>query len=445
MTESTDAVKIADQALRIAKLVAPSADVQVNVHESSEGNIRFALGVVQSCGEESELGVNIRMAFGKRSASASSNQSDEESLRSLAERVASMAKSSPEDPEIMPLLGPQKYAQAPIAFDPAITTVTSASRTGVPAAANHIFSESGLVGAGFFEYAASEYSVANSSGLRASSRETSLGLQMTARTPDGAGSGSARGESHLVSGIDAVACAKVAAKKAKQSAHPKTLEPGHYTVVLEPPAVAELLGFLFNSLDARSIDEGRSALSRHGGASPLGELIASPIVTLRSNPADPDMPCAPFDGEGLPREPIVWIENGALKSLSYSRYWAAKQGKKPTSMGGWHLTGGVAESSDELVKGVKRGLLVTRFWYTRHLDPQKGLITGLTRDGVLLIENGEIVGPVNNFRFNESPFNMLKNCDAMTRKTTRVSSFFLTCVPAIRTNRFKMASISVAI
>ena len=435
---------IAERAIDAMKREAPEGDALAGVWSGRSSNVRFALGIVQSCGDVSQEGVRMRIVLGKRHADVTSNQTGDASLRALARRVVAMAKLAPEDPESVPLLGPQKYGTVADGFDPALSDVSDESRASTARVAMATTKAAGLKEAGFFENSGQTYVVWSSLGLRASSRGTYGEMTLTARTPDATGSGWALSASHRAAEIDASTAARVACDKAIRSAHARALEPGKYTVVLEPAAVGELLGFLGQALDARSIDEGRSALTKPGGGSRLGERIASELVTLRSDPANPELPVAAFDdGDGLPRKPITWLDRGTLAALSYDRYWAAKQGKEPTAWGAWHLQGGSAGSIDDLVAGVKRGLLVTRFWYTRWLDPQLALITGLTRDGVFLVENGKVVTPVNNFRWNESPITMLANCDALTKETWRTDRN--TRVPALRTHEFNMASLSEAV
>jgi predicted Zn-dependent protease len=444
MLDPKDLEAVARRAIDAAKKIAPSAEVRASAWSGSTANIRFALGTVQSCGDVSQDTVNLRVALGKRHAAAYGNQTHDAALAELAQRAVAMAKLAPEDPESMPLLGPQSYGAAVDAYDPSLADVSDEARAATAATAMQVTRKAGLREAGYFETSSGSVVVTDSAGLRAFTRATYGELTMTARTPDATGSGWALAASHRAQEIDAGLVVRAACDKAQRSAHARPLSPGKYTVVLEPAAVGDLLGFLGSPLDARAVDEGRSALTRKGGGSPLGERIASDLVTLRSDPSDPELPVAPFDeDDGLPRKAIDWIENGKLNALSYSRYWAAKQGKQPTSLGGWHLLGGKAGSIEELVAGVKRGLLVTRFWYTRTLDEQLALVTGLTRDGVFLIENGKITTPVNNFRWNESPLTMLKNCDALTRETWRVDHN--TRVPALRTHEFNMASLSDAV
>jgi predicted Zn-dependent protease len=354
-----------------------------------------------------------------------------------------MARVAPEDPEHMPLVPMQSYATVPDAYDRAIAETSSESRAGTAGAAMAVAREAGLSSAGFLELHGGNVCLANSAGLRAAHRGTFGSFSMTARTKDATGSGWALRASHEARGLDAGAVARAAVDKATRSANAKPLAPGKYTVVLEPAAVGDLLDFLIGPLSARSVDEGRSALTKPGGGTRLGEAVASPIVMLRSDPGDPDIPVAPFDDEGEARKPVTWLDRGVLKALNYSRYWAHKRGMEPTPFGNMHLYGGEASSIDELVGGVKRGLLVTHFWYIRVLDPHEASVTGLTRDGLFLIEDGKVTSPVNNFRFNESLLALLKNCDAMTKETWRISRSQR--VPAMRANDFNMASVSEAI
>ena len=431
----------AQRAIDAVKRESPQSEVLAGLSASRSSNIRFALGIVQSCRDVSEDSVRVRVVLGRRHAEVTSNQTDDASLAALAKRAVEMAKLAPEDPESMPLLGPQTYGAVADGFDPALAEVSDESRASIARVAMATTKQAGLREAGYFQNDGDTAVLLNTAALRASARGTYGHMTLTARTQDATGSGWGMTASHRGSEIDAASAARVACEKAARSAHARPLPPGRYTVVLEPAAVGDLLSFL--DLDARSIDEGRSALTKPGGGSRLGERIASEIVTLRSDPADPELPVAPFDGDGLAVKPITWLDRGTLSALAYDRYWAQKQGKEPSPSGGWHLQGGSAASIDELVAGVKRGLLVTRFWYTRWLDQQLALVTGLTRDGVFLIEDGKVTTPVNNFRWNESPITMLANCDALTKQTWRVERNVR--VPALRANEFNMASLSEAV
>lgn len=443
MIDRSELEAIAARLVDDAKAAASGAEVSVRVGTGRAANVRFGANEVESCGDVSDEQVSVEVALGKRHARASGNQIDAKATRELVARAVAMARVAPEDPEHMPVLPPQSYVAVPDSFDRGMADMSSEARAMTAQVALAAARQAGLNSAGFLETSAGEVVVANSAGLRASHRDTFGSFSMTARTRDATGSGWAIRASHEARAIDAAAVVRAAADKALRSANARPLDPGKYTVVLEPAAVADLLEFFSWPLSARAVDEGRSALTKPGGGSRLGEAIASPIVTLRSDPADGDIPAAPFDDEGAPRQAVSWIDRGVLSALHYGRYWAAKQGKAPTPFGNMHLSGGEARSIDDLASGVKRGLLVTHFFYIRVLDPHEASVTGLTRDGLFLIEDGKVTTPVNNFRFNHSLLALLKNCDAMTRETWRVTSGLR--VPAIRTTEFNMASVSEAV
>ncbi len=443
MIDRKELEAIAARVMDDAKKAAPTAEVSVAIWSGRGANVRFGANEVESCGDVSDTDLAVTVALGKRHASANSNQLDEKATRELVARAVAMAKVAPEDPEQMPLLPPQSYLAVPDSFDEAMGEMSSESRAATAHVAIATVRQAGLNGAGFLRTGAGEFLLRNSAGLTASYRDTFGSFSMTARTKDATGSGWAMGASNQARAIDAAAVARAAADKAVRSASPRPLDPGKYTVVLEPAAVADLFEFFGQTLSARDADEGRSALTKPGGGTRLGETIASPIVTLRSDPTDPEIPCCPFDFDGLPCKAISWIDRGVLTALDYERYWAAKQGKAPTAHGNMHLTGGEAKSMEELIAGVKRGLLVTHLFYVQDLDPQEASMTGLTRDGLFLIEDGKVTVPVNNFRFNVSLLSVLKNCDAMTKETWRIQRGLR--VPAMRTNEFNMTSVSEAV
>lgn len=418
------------------------AEVKVDVWRNAAGNVRFARNEPTTSGESDEISVAISVALGQRQASTSINQTDEKSISQVAARALAMAKLSPEDPERMPLLGKQTYATAPSAHDDALAAMGPTERAAIAGRAARRGDEAKIQIAGFFERSIREHAIQNSAGLAASHRETSASYTVTARTADGKGSGWGGREAHRAQDIEDELLASTAIDKALRSAGAKPLPPGKYTVILEPQAVYEMLAFLVGAMNQRSADEGRSFF-----AGKVGQKLFADFVTLRSDPRDPLTPSATFDREGVPLEAQPWITGGRVDKLYVSRFWAKKKNVEPTgSHVVGHLSGGRAESIDELVKTTKKGLLVTRFWYNRMLEPQSVMITGLTRDGVFLVENGRITAPVANFRYNESPVNVLKNVDAMTRATTRViAEGGNWLVPALRTNDFTMASSSAAV
>lgn len=425
-----------------AKKLEPGAEIRASLSSGRAANTRFARGGITSTGDVAETTLTIALAFGKRHAHTVTNQLDPRSVAEAIGRVRAMAKLAPEDPEYMPPLGPQKYLNVPGAYDPALDTLDAAARADAAKASLTAAKGAGVNIAGFIEHRTDTLALASSAGLAAYYLATTTDFTATARTPDGTGSGWGGAWGNRWREIDTGAVAKVAIDKAVRSQKARALAPGRYTVVLEPAAVEGLLWFLTQSLDARRADEGRSYLAKAGGGTKVGERMFGEHVTLRSDPTLTETPGAPFDGEGLPMRPITWIDRGKIAALAYTRYWAAKQDKTPTGTPSGYELAGASGSDSDLLAGVKKGILITRFWYTRWLDPQTVMVTGLTRDGVFLIENGAVTTPVNNFRFNESPVNMLKNADVLTRETARIDNMR---VPAVRTHDFNLASISQAV
>jgi predicted Zn-dependent protease len=286
-------------------------------------------------------------------------------------------------------------------------------------------------------------------------------MTTTVRTNDGTGSGWAGATHDDFTKIDAASIGSRAADKARRSVNPVAIEPGRYTVVLEPTAVGNLVQLIAGALNARAADEGRSFFSKQGGGNKLGQKVVDERVTLVSDPQDPDAPGAAFAGDGLPLGKRVWIENGVVKTLSYDRFWAQKQGVQPNAgggggfggfgggAGGMKMSGGTA-TLEELIASTQRGLLITRLWYIRPVDQRTILYTGLTRDGTFLIENGKITHPVKNLRWNESPIFMLNNLEAMGRPV-RVSASEdgspgqAIVVPPIKARDFNFTSTSDAV
>ncbi len=439
---SHDRAKALLQHVLVLARATRGAEAVASLSATHAGNTRFAVNEITSSSDVDRQQLSLTMQFGLRSATATTNQLDARALDDLVARARRMALIAPENPEAMPAPGRQVYRPAPgashgptAAFGPAARAKAVASAIGAGDAAK-------VAIAGFYEHEARMHALASSAGLWAHHAWTNVKLTCTARTADATGSGWAGTSSHRAADLDAAALAKTAVAKAVRSATPTRLEPGRYTVVLEPTAVAELLGFLTGALGARRADEGRSFFSKPGGSTRLGEKLFPETITLRSDPTDPQLTAMPFDREGLPLAPTTWIDKGVIRGLAYGRYWAKQQGKPPTGQpAGWILDGNKTTALADLVKGVKRGVLITRLWYLRALDPQSLLVTGLTRDGTFLIENGAVTRPVMNFRFNDSPVQMLKNCDAMSGGT--IASGMR--VPALRTNEFNLASISEAV
>ncbi len=289
--------------------------------------------------------------------------------------------------------------------------------------------------------------MANSKGLFAYNTSTNTNFSVTVRTEDGKGSGYATRGYNDVTKLDTKTATRIATEKAVKSATAKAIEPGKYTVILEPAAVAVLLENIFFNMDARQADEGRSFLSKPGGANRLGEKMVDERVNIYSDPLHPDLPTSPWSGDGRAQEKVSWIEKGAIRNFTWSRYWAEKKGAKAIPTPDAAIMEGGTKSLDELIKGTKKGVLVTRLWYIRSVDPQSLLLTGLTRDGTFYIENGEIKYPIKNFRFNESPIIMLNNLEELGRqeRTVSVESNINYLLPPIKVRDFTFSSLSDAV
>jgi predicted Zn-dependent protease len=226
----------------------------------------------------------------------------------------------------------------------------------------------------------------------------------------------------------------------------KKLDAGKYTVILEPAAVGDLAGLLGFSFGARGAEQGQTWLSKKGGGTYVGEKMFPEYITLRSDPFHPKLSSTPWGASLLPNRKMSWIENGVVKNLFYDRFWASKAGKDPTSFPTELVLEGQGSSLEDLIKSQDRALLVTRLWYIRMLQPKTSQFTGLTRDGVFLVENGKITDPVTNFRWNESPVEVLQRTTKLgTPIRVTGGETGTQIVPPLVTTEFNMASVSDAV
>lgn len=420
--------------------MSPAEETEVSVGSSWTGNTRSAVNRITTAGEVENTAVSVTARFGRREASVSTNRLDDEGLRNAAEAASAQARLAPENPELMPLLGPQEYAESD-GFHEATANLGPAERGRV--AADAIAAATGrgdLEAAGFLTSTASAGAIANSRGMFAYHPSTSVDYELTVRTADGTGSGWAAAAHRDWAALDIPTMHERAVERALGSRQPTDLEPGDYPVVFTASAVADVLGLLSRSLSARSADEGRSAFSAAGDGTKVGEKLLDEKFQLVSDPIG--LGSSPYQGDGMPLERQVWFRDGVLEQLAYDRYWAEKQGVRPTGWAGSLRMGGGDATLEELVRGLDLGLFVTRLWYIRSIDPRTILYTGLTRDGVFWVENGEIVRPVNNFRWNDSPLTAFASIEALGRPE-RVSSS--TEVPPARLSSFHFSTVSEAV
>ncbi len=437
---------LTDRALALSK----ADEMLLVINGSERGNVRFARNTATTAGASSGTSLAITSSFGKRSGTVTTAQFDDENLQRAVRNAEEIARLSPENPEAMPVLGPQTYAPSVAWFDDAANASPDWRATSVETAIG-LSRKQDVVSAGFVETQGAMQAIASSKGLFAYDRYSAADYNLSARTPDGTGSGWASKSFNELRLLDPATLASAAIDKAARTKDPVAIEPGKYTVVLEPAAMADMLAFLLFSGDARQADEGRSYYSKKGGGNRIGDQILDEKVQIYSDPAHPLAPTVTFDNEGLPIAKNVWVDKGVLKDLFYSRFWAEKMGKQPTAGPANLIMDGGTATMDQLIAGVERGVLVTRFWYIRPLDPQTILVTGLTRDGLFLIERGKVTRPVKNMRWNESPIVAFNNLDAMTPAERVVSGegiggagLSLVC-PAARIREFTFSSSSDAV
>jgi predicted Zn-dependent protease len=439
-----DAREITNKILGLSK--AESCTVSISAFE--DRHIRYAQNMATTNGAPGGFEISVESHYGKRAGSATGTELDDNALALLVQDSEMTAQRAPENPEFMPPVGAQNYP-AGTAFFPSTQNATSAQLASAVAPVLQQAQAQNLQASGFLQLGTGFSSFATSKGLFVFDRETDVLHTVTARTPDGTGSGWAGTTLNDFGRLDAAAMGGVAIDKAIRSQKPKRLSPGKYTVILEPSAVSDLIGMMIEGeFDQRSADEGRSFATKKGGGSRLGEVVFGKNVTITSDPNDPIVPGGIYSDDGLPAQRTAWIENGVLKNLQCGRYWAQKSGRAPVpSPTCLNMVGGTASTAD-LVKQVKRGLLITRFWYIREVDPQTVLLTGLTRDGVFLIEHGEITRPVCNFRFNESPVTMLNKVIAMgpsVRTYGEEVTDMPLSMPALLVDEFTLSSVSDAV
>ncbi|MCU0625269.1 MAG: TldD/PmbA family protein [Gemmatimonadaceae bacterium] len=422
---------------------------RVSLGSRSRGNTRFAVNQVSTAGDTEDLSVVVRAVVGKKVGTATTNRLDDDALRRVVETAERIAKLQPDDPELMPELAPQSYLDVE-AWDDATAAADPAARAALVAAVTERARRQGLVSTGYVEVESQATAIGNSAGLFAYHRATDVAMTTTVRTSDGAGSGWAGGAARRIAGLDADALGERAIDKARRSARAVAIEPGRYTVVLEPTAVGNLVQLMAFATGARNADEGRSFFSKPGGGTKIGMKVVDERVTLTSDPQHAEAPGSPFDGDGQPTRKVTWIGEGVVRDLAYDRYWASRKNVAPVVQPRCLQMQGGTQSLDEMIASTERGILVTRFWYIRPVDQRTILYTGLTRDGTFLIEKGKVTRAVKNLRFNESPVFLLNNLEALGR-AARVSASesgstgVPVVVPAVKARDFNFTSLSDAV
>jgi predicted Zn-dependent protease len=410
-----------DDAKSIAeKIIARSgADAcVVKIDGGEDHSLRFARGAATTNIATSETSLRISSHVGKRIGSVTTTRLDDDALESARIRSEEIAGMLPVDPEYVAPLGPQHY-DASARYD---DNAAALKLDALAAQAAQVIAEGERTGVDTFGCASSARrfeALATSAGLFAYERRSEIDLSATARNKSDRWSGWAGAHEFFGARLDAASIAQRACEKAAHDAEPVDLEPGDYTVILEPVAVAELAFWVMSAMDARAADEGRSFYARDGGGARIGEKIFDEKLTIRIDPADPLAPEGGVGWEGVPHRARAFIDKGVVSSLYRSRAWAQKTDAEPVPFARNFIVDGGDASLDDMIRSVKRGVLVTRIWYENMVEPKSLLLTGLTRDGNFLIENGRIVAPARNLRFNQRLGELFANIVALG-KTERI-------------------------
>jgi PmbA protein len=407
--------QIAASVLRLAK-ERGVPETEVHIEETIQALTRFANNTIHQHVAEQGLVVSIRTVVDGRTARVTTNRVGEDALRAAVEDCLSLASHQPKDSRLLPMPGRQKY-RAVRRFHAATAALTAEERARAVKNACQLAEKRGQVAAGIFSSGQSQNVLVNSRGLTAAYRQTQAAFSVTMQ--EGSAASWAKANAGDVREIDPLRLAKIASGKATRAQDPVELTPGRFTVILEPAAVLDLIGFLFYDFAATAVADKRSCFSGR-----LGKPVLGKNINITDDAYHPDQLGAPFDGEGMPRQRVVLVDRGVVKNLVYSRRSAKQAGTKSTGHG-FGLPNEYGEAPlnlvvsggntavEEMIASTDRGLLVTRLWYIREVDPYEKIMTGMTRDGLFLIEKGKIVRGARNFRFNQSVLEMLRNVECL--------------------------------
>jgi PmbA protein len=439
LASQTELKKRIETVLRLGK-IAGADETEIQVDETIDALTRFANNSIHQNVAEHGITVSIRTVVDGRTARATTNRLDEDSLRSTVESSLQLAHSQPKIPGLLPLPGKQRYRKVN-RFAKETAVLTPEDRARAVKKACDLAIRNGQVAAGIFSTEQSQLALGNSRGLFAAYRQTQAEFSITMQNEPAASW--AKANSGSVREFDPQQLAARASEKAKMAQDAQELPPGKYAVILEPAAALDLVGFLFYDLAATAIDDQRSCLVKR-----MGKQLFGKNISIVDDVYHPLQLGAPFDGEGIPRQRVTLVQSGVPRNLVYSRASAKKAGKKPTGHGfglpneygeaPMNLVFGGGDSSvEKMIASTDRGLLVTRVWYIREVDPYEKVMTGMTRDGLFLVENRKITAAVRNFRFNQSLIELLQNVEAMgpAERATAEEAFEMV-VPAMKVSGF---------
>ncbi|MGF1481281.1 MAG: TldD/PmbA family protein [Cyanophyceae cyanobacterium] len=432
-----------DEALALIDTVIKQSvaeGVFVNLSQSEEALSRFSENQISQNISKTRFSLTVTSYFGKQSASASTTELSDEATAQTLRRSEELARYAPEDPEWMPLLEPQLYEDRTPAFDEATATLAPLRRGELVQRVCSLGRQAQIEGSGTLSTSASVRAVGNSVGLRAYHRGTEADFSFTAR--QGNGSSWSQRSAWAVDHLPYEEMAAGVISQALASRHPREIQPGIYPVVFESAAFASLLPWVIWNLDARAADEGRSFMSVIDRGTPagnrLGEPLFSPLVQVQRHPGHPLLCSSRFLRDGMSNHPLTIVQDGIPKTLSYSRYWAEKQGQQPTGALYPIVMTGSEQSIAGLIAQTERGILVSRAWYVRYVNPRTLEVTGMTRDGTFWIEDGQVAYPIKNLRFNQSLPEMLGSVEAVSTVQRHGSSI----VPGAKVGAFRFSSIT---
>jgi len=448
---------------RIRRL-ATADEVEVHFSGGKFALTRFANNTIhQNVAEENHI-VSVRTVFGGRTARASTNRLDDESLRQVVKSSENLAKVQHPDPDLLPVPDPHEAGMTgevplPVRHFEQTAAITPELRAEGVKKIVGVADQHKLTTAGVFSSGASFEGIINSRGLNRWHTQTSAEVSITMLAEDS--SGWQKANSPKVANLDPSRLAEVAAQKAMDSTHPKEIPAGKYTVILEPAAVLDIVGFMFWDYSGMAILDQRSFLIGR-----MGKKLFGDNVTIFDDVTHPLQAGSPFDGEGVLRHRVPLVESGIVRRVVYARATAARMKKSEhrDNVGPIEATGhgfplpnetgemplnivfapaGNPQSLEQMISSAERGVLVTRLWYIREVEPFEKMMTGMTRDGTFLVENGRVTGGIRNFRFNESLIHMLSNVEAMSTpvRSCGEESFDMV-VPAMKVRDFNFTEVT---
>jgi PmbA protein len=442
LSSDTELHHLAERVLQLSD----ADETEVHIDFVSDALTRFANNTIHQNVAERTLSVSVRTVFDGRTARATTNKTDDDSLRRAVGASAALARSQPKNPDLLPMPGPQKYPRVARYF-PATADATPQDRAVAVAKVTELAEQNKQTAAGIFSTGGSVTAMANSNGLFASYRQSRAEFSITILERDS--SGWAKASATDRDQIDPQALAHRASEKAAASRRPKEVEPGRWTVILEPAAVLDLVGFLFYDFAGTAVLDQRSCFTNR-----LGKQVMGENVTIHDDVTHALQSGPPFDGEGVPRQTVLLVERGVLRHLVYSRATAKKMKARPTGHAmplptqdgeaPFNLVfAGGNTSLETMIATTDRGILLTRLWYIREVDPYDKILTGMTRDGSFLVENGKISTGIRNFRFNQNILEMLSNVGQMSPAVRAAGEeSFEMVVPAMKVRDFHFTEVT---